>query len=80
LELTNAQKKTEQRVEELTEAQKRTEIQIEKLTKGLVELRQEFGGFTRTMSYAFENESFKYLPKILKKKNYCYTFCTQKIY
>ena len=74
-ELVEAQKKSEERisrlevaVSELAEAQKRTEIQIEKLTKGLVELREEFGGFTRTMSYAFENEAFRYLPKILKEK------------
>jgi len=74
-ELVEAQKKSEERigkleiiVGELAEAQKRTEIQIEKLTRGLGELREEFGGFTRTMSYAFENEAFRYLPKILKEK------------
>jgi len=67
-ELAEAQKRTEERVEELAEAQKRTEIQIEKLARGLGDLKQEFGGFTRTMSYAFENEAFRYLPKILKEK------------
>jgi len=67
-ELVEAQKRTEQRVEELAEAQKKTEIQIEKLTKSHIELRQEFGGFTKTMSYAFENEAYRNLPIVLKNK------------
>jgi len=67
-ELAEAQKRTEQRVEELAEAQKKTEIQIEKLTKSHIELRQEFGGFTKTMSYAFENEAYRNLPIVLKNK------------
>jgi len=67
-ELAEAQKRTEQRVEELAEAQKKTEIQIEKLTKSHIELRQEFGGFTKTMSYAFENEAYRNLPILLKNK------------
>jgi hypothetical protein len=74
-ELAEAQKKSEERigkleiiVGELAEAQRKTEIQIEKLTRGLSELREEFGGFTRTISYGFENEAFRYLPKILKEK------------
>jgi hypothetical protein len=67
-ELAEAQKRTEQRVEELAEAQKRTQIQIEKLTKSHIELRQEFGGFTKTMSYAFENEAYRNLPILLKNK------------
>jgi chromosome segregation ATPase len=66
--LAEAQKKTEQRIEELAEAQKKTEIQIEKLTKSHIELRQEFGGFTKTMSYAFENEAYRNLPIVLKNK------------
>jgi len=81
-ELAEAQKRTEARVEELAEAQKRTEARVEKLaeaqrkteeailelTKGLTNLRKDFGGFSLTMSYAFENEAFKHLPKVLKKK------------
>jgi len=67
-ELAEAQKRTEARVEELAEAQKKTEEAILELTKGLTNLRKDFGGFSLTMSYAFENEAFKHLPKVLKKK------------
>jgi len=74
-ELAEAQKKTEERLgileekmEELAEAQKKTEEAILELTKGLTNLRKDFGGFSLTMSYAFENEAFKHLPKVLKKK------------
>jgi hypothetical protein len=31
-------------------------------------LRVEFGGFQRSMSYAFENEAFRMLPGVLKEK------------
>jgi len=74
-ELAEAQKRSEERIgsleismKELAEAQKRTEIQIEKLTKSHIELKQEFGGFTKTMSYAFENEAYRNLPIVLKNK------------
>jgi len=81
-ELAEAQKRTEIRVEELAEAQKRTEIRVEELAEkvtvlaeGLEITRQELkltrgevGGLSRTMSYAFENEAFRMLPDILKRK------------
>jgi len=67
-ELAEAQKRTELRVEELAEAQKRTELEISKLTKGLSETRGELGGLSKSMSYAFENEAFRMLPDLLKKK------------
>jgi vacuolar-type H+-ATPase subunit E/Vma4 len=78
-ELAEAQKRTEQRVNELAEAQKKTEEEIRALTQALnrtreelkediTNLRKEFGGFQRSMSYAFENEAFRMLPGVLKEK------------
>jgi DNA repair exonuclease SbcCD ATPase subunit len=67
-ELVEAQKRTEQRVNELAEAQKRTEEEIRQLANSLNRLRVEFGGFQRSMSYAFENEAFRMLPGVLKEK------------
>jgi len=74
-ELAEAQKRTEQRVEELAEAQKRTEIELKKLTaevkgltKGLKDTRGEVGGLSRTLGYAFENEAYRYLPKVLQER------------
>lgn len=66
-ELAEAQKRTEQRVEELAEAQKRTEQEVATLARGLKQLRKEVGGLSLTMSYAFENESYRMLPKFLKE-------------
>jgi len=66
-ELAEAQKRTEQRVEELAEAQKKTEQEVATLARGLKQLRKEVGGLSRTISYAFENESFRMLPKFLKE-------------
>jgi len=67
-ELAEAQKNTEQRINELAEAQKRTEEEIRQLANSLNRLRVEFGGFQRSMSYAFENEAFRMLPGVLKEK------------
>ena len=78
-ELTQAQKKTEQRVAELAEAQKeladaqkRTEIEVKSLVAGLHDTRVELGGLSRSFSYAFENEAYRHLPAVLKEK-YGYT-------
>ena len=65
-ELAEAQKKTEQRLNELAEAQKKTEQEIAKLTRGLEITRQQVGGLARSVSYALENEAYRYLPKFLK--------------
>ncbi len=32
------------------------------------QLRREFGGFTRSYSYAFENEAYRNLPRVLKER------------
>jgi predicted nuclease with TOPRIM domain len=67
-ELAEAQK-------ELAEAQKRTEEElralsgdVRTLTGALHRTRQDLGGLSRTFSYAFENEAYRMLPKILEEK------------
>jgi hypothetical protein len=67
-ELVEAQKKTEQRIEELAEAQKRTEKEVRELARALRRTRTELGGLSKSMSYAFENEAFRMIPKVLKEK------------
>ena len=41
---------------------------IEELALQMKNLRVEFGGFTNTLSYAFENEAFRMLPGVLERK------------
>ncbi|MCS7214994.1 MAG: hypothetical protein NZ826_02435, partial [Thermodesulfovibrio sp.] len=67
-ELAEAQKRTEKKVEELAEAQRRTEEEVRKLAIALNFTRADLGGLSKTMSYAFENEAFRVLPKILKER------------
>jgi DNA repair exonuclease SbcCD ATPase subunit len=64
-ELIEAQKKTEEEIRALTRALNRTR---EELKEDITNLRKEFGGFQRSMSYAFENEAFRMLPGVLKEK------------
>ncbi len=67
-ELAEAQKRTEVKVEELAEAQKRTEEEIGSLALGLNRTREDLGGLSRSFSYAFENEAYRMLHKILKER------------
>ncbi len=53
---------------ELAASQKEMHIAITKLTEGLNETRIEVGGLSRSMSYAFENETYRFLPAILEQK------------
>jgi len=64
-ELIEAQKRTEEEIRALTQALNRTR---EELKEDISNLRKEFGGFQRSMSYAFENEAFRMLPGVLKEK------------
>jgi len=73
--LAEAQRRTEERVdkltetvEALTEAQKRTEEEIRSLAAGLKRTREELGGLSRSFSYAFENEAYRMLPRVLQEK------------
>lgn len=56
------------KVEALAEAQRRTEKEIQNLSKELQRTRQDLGGLAKSMSYAFENEAYRYLPKVLSKR------------
>ena len=81
-DLAEAQKRTEARLDslavkvgELAEAQMRTEARLEKLAEAqqrtvddLRGLRREFGGFQKSLSYAFENEAYRMLPAILESR------------
>ncbi len=67
-ELAQAQKRTEEKLIELAEAQKKTEEKVADLADDLKRLRREFGGLSLSMSYAFENESFRILPRFLKER------------
>jgi hypothetical protein len=64
-ELAEAQKRTEVRMEELAEAQKRTEEEVRKLAIGLHDTRVHLGDLSRSFGYAFENEAYRNLPKLL---------------
>lgn len=67
-QLAEAQKRTEMRLEELSQAPKQTKIEVKKLAIGWHEVRVELGSLSRSVRYAFENEAYRYLPKLLKEK------------
>ncbi|MCX7678281.1 MAG: hypothetical protein N2316_03590 [Spirochaetes bacterium] len=77
-ELAEAQKRTEQRVEELAEALEKTSEEVRKLAIGLNDTRQQLGGLARSFSYAFENEAYRHLPKVLYEK-YGYNVTTKVV-
>jgi len=68
LELAEAQKRTEQRVEELAEAQKRTEDALRQVIKKQDVMAKELGGLSNSFGYFLENEAIKFLPGILKQE------------
>ncbi len=74
-ELAEAQKETQKGVgrldrtmQELAVAQKRTEEEMRNLAIGLNRTREDLGGLSRCFSYAFENEAYRVLHKILKER------------
>jgi hypothetical protein len=67
-ELAEAQKRTELRIEELAEVQKSTQVEIKMLTATLKDVRDELGGVGRSAGYALENEAYRHLPEVLKRK------------
>jgi len=80
-DLSEAQKRTEQRLEKLTirvdelaEAQKRTEVELSKLTQQVRKLatdqkdiRRQLGGLSATVGYTLEDRAFLSLPKLLER-------------
>ncbi|MFQ6072090.1 MAG: hypothetical protein ACE5KT_05235, partial [Methanosarcinales archaeon] len=63
-----AQKRTEQRVEELAEAQKRTEEELRVLSRGIKELRTEVGRLSDSIGYGLEDLGKVILPAYIEKK------------
>jgi hypothetical protein len=67
-DLAEAQRRTEQRMEELAEAQKETQVEVRKLAQGLRETNSHLGGLGRSVAYALENEAYRNLPAVLRQK------------
>jgi hypothetical protein len=65
--LAEAQERTEERLGTLAEAQKRTEEELGQLVLEHRETRRQLGGLTQTVGYTLENESYKFLPRLLAK-------------
>ena len=66
-ELTQAQKKSEQGIEDLIQAQKKTEEVLTSLVKEQKKIRKDFGGLSDSIGYTLENEAIRHLPGILQK-------------
>ncbi len=74
-QLTEAQQRTEERLDSLTErveqlavAQQKTEVVIQKLTRRVDDISKELGGISNTIGYRLEDESFPVLKRILKEQ------------
>ena len=67
--LAEAQERTEKRLDKLASAQIALQETVERLAFGLGSVRDQVGGLSRTMAYAFENEAYRYLPDFLKERH-----------
>jgi predicted transcriptional regulator len=74
-ELTERLNKLTERVDQLAEAQRRTEEKLAQLAEAqlkteqsLNKVRMDLAGLSRSVSYAFENEAFRNLPRFLKER------------
>jgi len=67
-ELSEAQKRTEARIEELAEAQKRTEEEVRALARGLKETREMVGGLSDTVGYSLEDRIFPYMKEFAQEE------------
>lgn len=65
--LVEAQERTEERLGSLAQAQQRTEEELRQLVLDHRETRRQLGGLTQTVGYTLENESYKFLPRLLAK-------------
>ncbi|GIV85764.1 MAG: hypothetical protein KatS3mg052_2771 [Candidatus Roseilinea sp.] len=82
-QLAQAQQRTEQRMEELAQAQQRTEQRMDMLAmrmeelaqemklfaRGLIQVRADLGGLSRSVGYALENEAYRMLPAFLLRQH-----------
>lgn len=72
--LAEAQRRTEERLgtfeerlEALAEAQRRTEEELRKLVEEHRETRRQLGGLAQAFGYTLENESYRALPRLLRR-------------
>jgi myosin heavy subunit len=66
-ELAKAQKRTEKRVEELAEAQKRTEKELRELVAEHKETRRQLGGLSQVVGYGLEDKTIPFMVDFVKK-------------
>jgi hypothetical protein len=66
-DLAEAQKRTENRVEELAEAQKRTEKELRELVAEHKETRRQLGGLSQVVGYGLEDKTIPFMVDFVKK-------------
>ncbi len=67
-ELAEAQRKTEERLNELAEAQRKTEEGLNKLIGVVRRIEKIVGGHSHTIGHTLEDKAILKLPKILKER------------
>jgi len=65
VELSEAQKRTEQRVEELAEAQKKTEEVLKNLILTVDDLKKQVGGLSMVVGYGIEDDLMPYIENFV---------------
>ncbi len=55
-------------IDKLAEAQRKTEEEVRKLTIAVRNLQVQVGGLSNSFGYAFENEAYRMLPKVLRER------------
>ena len=67
-ELTEAQRHTEQKLAELTEAQRQTEQNLSALIKRVDIIEERLEGISDSVGYSLENNAYRALPKLLANR------------
>ncbi len=67
-DLAEAQRQTSLEVRALVEAQKQTSLEVKNNALGLKDNRRQLGGLAQSVAYAFENEAYRFLPKLLEER------------
>ncbi|MGA4578927.1 hypothetical protein [Limisphaera sp. VF-2] len=65
--MAEAQRRTEERLNQLAEAQRRTEEAVQPLSWRLDETNRQVGGLTMTVGYTLENAAYRGLPPLLER-------------
>ncbi len=68
IELTEAQRHTEQKLAELTEAQRQTEQNLSALIKRVDIIEERLEGISDSVGYSLENNAYRALPKLLANR------------